>query len=60
VVIPEEGASDRRQSFAFFHQPNWDAEIIPLDVCLRPGEAPNYPPVLSGPYLMSKFKATTT
>jgi isopenicillin N synthase-like dioxygenase len=41
-----------RQSLAFFHQPDWAAEIRPLDG----SEA--YPPVLSGPYLMNKFKAT--
>jgi isopenicillin N synthase-like dioxygenase len=54
---PEE-ARQRRQSFAFFHQPNWFAEIACLDVCLALGEAPKYPPVLSGPYLMEKFKST--
>ena len=58
VVIPEDGA-ERRQSFAFFHQPNWDAEIVALDACLSPGEAPKYPPVRSGPYLMGKFRSTT-
>jgi isopenicillin N synthase-like dioxygenase len=59
VVIPADGGAARRQSFAFFHQPNWNAEIAPLDVCLAPGERPKYPPVRSGPYLMSKFKSTT-
>jgi len=42
----------RRQSLAFFHQPNWDAEIVPLD------GSDAYGPVFSGPYLMSKFQAT--
>ena len=41
-----------RQSLAFFHQPDWEAEIVPLD-----GSAA-YPPVRSGPYLMGKFQAT--
>lgn len=41
-----------RQSLAFFHQPDWDAEIVPLD------GSGAYPPVRSGPYLMDKFKAT--
>jgi isopenicillin N synthase-like dioxygenase len=65
VVNPpaEEGGQgdgkDRRQSMAFFHQPNWHAEIRVLDVCLAEEEAPKYEPVLSGPYLMEKFKATT-
>ena len=54
---PEE-AKLRRQSFAFFHQPNWFAEIKCLDVCLDLGEMPKYEPVLSGPYLMAKFKST--
>jgi isopenicillin N synthase-like dioxygenase len=54
---PEE-AKARRQSFAYFHQPNWFADVSCLDVCLKPGEAPKYEPVLSGPYLMGKFKST--
>lgn len=61
VVNPpaDEGGMDRRQSMAFFHQPNWDAEIVVLDACLGAGETPRYEPVRSGPYLMGKFKATT-
>ena len=47
-------ARARRQSFAFFHQPNWFAEITSL----IPGEPAKYEPVLSGPYLMGKFKST--
>lgn len=49
-----EEARARRQSFAFFHQPNWFAQIVSL----IPGEPPKYQPVLSGPYLMGKFKST--
>jgi isopenicillin N synthase-like dioxygenase len=62
VVNPsrENGANARRQSMAFFHQPNWDAEIRVLEPCLAPGETPKYGPVRSGPYLMGKFKSTTT
>jgi isopenicillin N synthase-like dioxygenase len=55
VVVPEDGGAERRQSFAFFHQPNWQAVIAPL-----PGQAAKYEPVRSGPYLMSKFQSTTT
>ncbi len=40
-----------RQSLAFFHQPDWDAEISPLD------GSDTYPPVRSGPYLMEKFRS---
>jgi isopenicillin N synthase-like dioxygenase len=62
VVNPsaENGGDARRQSMAFFHQPNWAAEIRVLEACLGPGESPKYTPVLSGPYLMSKFRSTTT
>jgi isopenicillin N synthase-like dioxygenase len=57
VVSTEESAA-RRQSLAFFHQPNWHQEIVCIPSCLGPGETPRYEPVQSGPYLMSKFKAT--
>lgn len=40
-----------RDSLAFFHQPDWQAEIRPLD------SASTDPPVRSGPYLMAKFRA---
>ena len=49
VAKPDQPA---RQSLAFFHQPDWDVEIVPLD------GSDAYPPVRSGPYLMSKFQAT--
>ena len=42
-----------RQSIAFFHLPNWDAEIA----CI-PGETPRYAPVTAGEYLMAKFERT--
>tara|TARA_Y100000739_G_scaffold81301_1_gene69240 strand:+ start:199 stop:1164 length:966 start_codon:yes stop_codon:yes gene_type:complete len=48
----------KRQSFAYFHQPNWFAEIECLPSCLNPGEKPIYPNTYSGPYLMNKFKST--
>jgi isopenicillin N synthase-like dioxygenase len=56
VVNPAsaEESRRRRQSFAFFHQPNWFAEIVNL----VPDEPAKYEPVLSGPYLMGKFKST--
>lgn len=49
VAHPDQPA---RQSLAFFHQPNWDAVITPLD------GRPDGPSVISGPYLMDKFRAT--
>lgn len=50
VAVP---GQPRRQSLAFFHQPNWEAEIVPLD------GSDAYAPVKSGPYLMGKFQATS-
>ena len=61
VVNPPADASGstRRQSFAFFHQPNWDAEISCIPTCLAKGERAKYAPVRSGEYLMNKFRRTT-
>lgn len=56
---PEDGGRDRRQSLAFFHQPDWDAEIAVLPGCVAPGDKVRHVPVRSGPHLMSKFRATT-
>ncbi|HJS72680.1 MAG TPA: 2-oxoglutarate and iron-dependent oxygenase domain-containing protein [Vicinamibacteria bacterium] len=47
-----EGTEKRRRSIAFFHLPNWDAEIRVI------GEEPKYPPVEAGAYLMEKFRST--
>ena len=60
VVVPPRnpGRPTRRQSIAFFHQPNWDARIECIPTCLNPGEAAKYPPVGSGEYLASKFRST--
>jgi len=49
VALPDQPS---RKSLAFFHQPNWDADIAPLDHSNR------YPAVKSGPYLLEKFKAS--
>ena len=54
-VVPNSNNLSRR-SIAFFHQPNWNAEIKCLDSCK--GKKIKYKPVKSGPYLMSKFKST--
>jgi isopenicillin N synthase-like dioxygenase len=55
---PDAQGSTRRQSVAFFHQPNWDAQITCIPTCLASGEKPKYPPVRSGEYLMQKFQST--
>jgi isopenicillin N synthase-like dioxygenase len=57
-TAPEDGGLQRRQSLAFFHQPDWFASIETLPSCLEVGETSKYEPVLSGPYLMGKFKKT--
>jgi isopenicillin N synthase-like dioxygenase len=53
---PDEGGPQQRQSIAFFHQPNWDAEICCLPTCLAPGEKARYAPVSSGAHLRKKFR----
>lgn len=58
VVTPPDWATRRRQSLAFFHQPNWDAEIACLPGC-DDGDA-IHQPVRSGPYLMQKFQAANS
>jgi isopenicillin N synthase-like dioxygenase len=50
--------STRRQSIAFFHQPNWDAVIACLPSCRDAGGGAKYAPVTSGAHLMGKFRAT--
>ena len=40
-----------RNSLAYFHQPDWDSIINPIN-------SDNYESVVSGPYLMDKFKST--
>jgi len=53
---PSIGAS-RRQSMAFFHNTNLDAEIICIPSCLANGEKPKYEKVISGPYLWDRFSS---
>ncbi|MFQ3355218.1 MAG: isopenicillin N synthase-like dioxygenase [Paracoccaceae bacterium] len=48
----------KRQSLAYFHQPNWFAKIQCLPSCVEPGKGPKHPEIYSGPYLMNKFKST--
>jgi isopenicillin N synthase-like dioxygenase len=55
---PDASGSTRRQSIAFFHQPNWEAEISCVPTCLGPGQKAKYSPVRSGAYLMEKFRRT--
>lgn len=47
-----------RYSIAFFLDPNPDALVSALPGCVRPGEAPKYPPVTAAEYLQQRFSAT--
>jgi isopenicillin N synthase-like dioxygenase len=60
VVVPigEDGApSPRRQSIAYFMNPNDDAEINAIPTCLENEESPKYPAVSAGQYLIEKFNS---
>lgn len=54
VVTEGEDTSCRRQSIAFFHNVNRDAEIS----VLAQGEEPKYPPIIAGEFLMQKHLAS--
>lgn len=56
--VANKSSTNKRQSLAYFHQPNWEAKIKCLPCCLEDGETPKYPMTQSGPYLMEKFKST--
>jgi isopenicillin N synthase-like dioxygenase len=58
--VVNDGTTNARQSLAFFHQPNWSAKIETLPSCVEKGEVSRYLPVYSGPYLMDKFRSTST
>lgn len=52
---PPGSAGSRRQSLAFFHQPNYDAEVMPLPSCCGPELPPKYEPTTSGQHLFMKL-----
>ncbi len=49
------GASAQRISIAFFHHPNYDANV---ECIAAPGEAVKYPPVRSGAYRDQQYRRT--
>ncbi len=59
VVNPdvEVAATERRQSMAFFHQPNWDAQVECLPSCTDADNPPRHPPTRSGPWLRARVEA---
>ncbi len=62
VVNPDDkvAATERRQSMAFFHQPNWDALIECLPSCTSADNPPKHPPTRSGPWLRARVQAAHT
>ncbi|MGV0772567.1 isopenicillin N synthase family dioxygenase [Mycobacterium syngnathidarum] len=50
------GAGGERFSLPFFHQPNYDALIECIPTCATADNPPRYEPVVSGPYLLDKFR----
>jgi isopenicillin N synthase-like dioxygenase len=47
-----------RYSLPLFVTPPFHAEISCVPSCLAPGETPRYEPLVSGPYLLSRFDST--
>ncbi len=56
-VVADPGGR-RRNSMAFFHNPNWDAAVAPI--LLDPAEQPLFEPVVAGPWLQAKFEQAAT
>jgi isopenicillin N synthase-like dioxygenase len=59
VVNPprEHATGNRRVSFAFFHQPNYDAVIECLSTCSGPDYPPRYPPIVASAHRLQKYLA---
>jgi isopenicillin N synthase-like dioxygenase len=57
VVNPPEpvAARARRLSLAFFHHPNYDAEVACIPTCADANNPSRYPPVKAGPYRSDKY-----
>jgi isopenicillin N synthase-like dioxygenase len=61
VVEPATDSAEvapRRQSIAYFMNPNYDARISAITTCVDPGQAAKYPNVLAGQYLIQQFRST--
>lgn len=50
------GSASRRQSLAFFHNPNPDAVIECLPTCCGPDQPAKYPPILAGEFIQQKAR----
>lgn len=59
VVVPPEPAARRsRYSATFFYRPNIDAEIVCLEPCRDPNQAPLYPPTTTREHLINCLRAS--
>jgi isopenicillin N synthase-like dioxygenase len=54
-IPPPDAAPSDRISLVFFTNPNPDAEIRCLEPCVRPGEAPKYPPITVSEHYLGKL-----
>jgi isopenicillin N synthase-like dioxygenase len=52
---PDATGSTRRQSIVFFHNPNYDAEIVPLPSCCGPDRPARYGRTTTGEHLYMKM-----
>ena len=55
--VAGDGAMPRRQSIAFFQNPNYDAVIECLPGCASADGHVSYPAVVAGDYLRERFSA---
>lgn len=51
------GLVPRRQSIAYFMNPDHDAEIVTIPTCLDAAGRSRYAPVMAGRYLLEKFRS---
>ncbi len=56
---PHRRAGSRRASIAFFHQPNYDAQVECLSTCRGADDPPRYAPTSSGAHLLAKTAKET-
>ena len=63
VVMPSAsrpGSLQRRQSMAFFHNINPTQLVECIPSCMSADRPPQFPPIISGDFLMEKHLASTT
>jgi isopenicillin N synthase-like dioxygenase len=61
VVNPEpELGRTSRMSVAFFHQPNYDAEIVCIPSCTSTDDPPRHEPVSSGQWVIDKLSKSVS